>query len=73
MPFDRVRITSDKTYNSGLFIADFSAVPYGCGTWPAYWTVGPGWPAGGEIDVLFVPFLSYSLIKTLMATTSAAK
>jgi hypothetical protein len=27
-------------------------MPHGCSTWPAYWTVGPNWPNGGEIDVL---------------------
>lgn len=26
-------------------------MPFGCGTWPAYWLVGPNWPSGGEIDV----------------------
>lgn len=42
-----IRISSKKTYNRGLFIADFKAMPHGCGTWPAYWSVGPGWPGGG--------------------------
>ncbi|KAI9720052.1 MAG: hypothetical protein M1812_003179 [Candelaria pacifica] len=23
-----------------------------CGTWPAFWTLGPDWPNGGEIDIL---------------------
>ncbi|KAJ7217226.1 glycoside hydrolase family 16 protein [Mycena pura] len=49
---DSVRISSTKTYNSGLFIADFAAMPASCGVWPAWWSVGPNWPAGGEIDVL---------------------
>jgi len=48
----RVRITSKKTYTGGLFIADFFTMPHGCSIWPAYWSVGPDWPAGGEIDVL---------------------
>lgn len=30
---DSVRITSKKTYSGGLFIADFAAMPTGCGTW----------------------------------------
>lgn len=46
-----VRISSNKTYNSGLFILDVKHMPFGCGTWPAYWLVGPNWPSGGEIDV----------------------
>ncbi|KAJ7684334.1 glycoside hydrolase family 16 protein [Mycena polygramma] len=50
---DSVRISSKKTYNAGsLFIADFAAMPASCGVWPAWWTVGPSWPKGGEIDVL---------------------
>jgi hypothetical protein len=28
-----VRITSNKSYNSGLFLFDVNHVPYGCGTW----------------------------------------
>lgn len=47
-----VRIQSKKSYNGGLFIADFWAMPHGCGVWPAWWTVGPNWPSAGEIDVV---------------------
>ncbi|PCH36331.1 glycoside hydrolase family 16 protein [Wolfiporia cocos MD-104 SS10] len=49
-----VRISSPETYNSGLFIADFQAMPFGCGLWPAYWTVSASatWPDGGEIDII---------------------
>ncbi|KAF9497127.1 glycoside hydrolase family 16 protein [Pleurotus eryngii] len=47
-----VRIESKKTYNEGLFIADFFAMPHGCSVWPAWWSVGPNWPSAGEIDVL---------------------
>ena len=27
-------------------------MPYGCGTWPAFWSLGPNWPSHGEIDVI---------------------
>jgi hypothetical protein len=27
-------------------------MPHGCSVWPAYWSVGPNWPNGGEIDIL---------------------
>ncbi|RDB23664.1 putative glycosidase C21B10.07 [Hypsizygus marmoreus] len=49
---DSIRISSKKKYSRGLFIADFFAMPHGCSVWPAYWSVGPGWPDGGEIDKL---------------------
>ncbi|KAF8916325.1 glycoside hydrolase family 16 protein [Mucidula mucida] len=49
---DSVRISSKKQYNGGLFIASFWSMPHGCATWPAFWTVGPNWPNGGEIDIL---------------------
>ncbi|OJD25710.1 hypothetical protein ACJ73_02925 [Blastomyces percursus] len=47
-----VRIASKKSYNQGLVIADFLHVPNStCGTWPAFWMVGPSWPTTGEIDI----------------------
>ncbi|CAA7265327.1 unnamed protein product [Cyclocybe aegerita] len=49
---DSVRITSNAVYNTGLFILDLNTAPWGCAVWPAFWTVGPDWPAGGEIDIL---------------------
>ncbi|KAI0305885.1 glycoside hydrolase family 16 protein [Multifurca ochricompacta] len=49
---DSIRIASTKKYNGGLFIADFAAMPHGCAVWPAWWSVGPNWPDGGEIDVV---------------------
>ena len=27
-------------------------MPYGCGTWPAFWSLGPDWPSHGEIDII---------------------
>jgi len=54
--FDRaipsVRIASTKTYSSGLFISDFAAMAHGCAVWPAYWSLGRGWPDGGEMDII---------------------
>ncbi|TDL14738.1 glycoside hydrolase family 16 protein [Rickenella mellea] len=47
-----VRITSSSSFTGGIFILDAVHVPTGCGTWPAFWTVGLNWPAGGEIDIV---------------------
>lgn len=49
-----VRLTSNKSYGTGsLIILDLAHMPGGiCGTWPAFWTVGPDWPYGGEIDII---------------------
>jgi hypothetical protein len=48
-----VRVTSKKSYDGGLFIADFQHMPGStCSYWGAYWLFGPNWPAGGEIDIL---------------------
>ncbi|TAQ85301.1 hypothetical protein B7494_g6365 [Chlorociboria aeruginascens] len=48
-----VRLTSKQSFTKGLFIADIAHMPDSiCGVWPAFWTTGPGWPAGGEIDII---------------------
>jgi len=49
---DSIRISSKKSFNSGLILIDLDHMPVGCGTWPAFWTVGPNWPNGGEIDII---------------------
>ncbi|CAK7566755.1 MAG: hypothetical protein SEPTF4163_004707 [Sporothrix epigloea] len=46
------RVTSTKSYEKGLFVADIQHMPVGCGVWPAFWTLGANWPAGGEIDII---------------------
>lgn len=54
-PYGRqsIRLTSKKSYNSGLIILDLAHMPGGiCGTWPAFWTLGPDWPNHGEIDII---------------------
>lgn len=44
-----VRIISDNTYTHGLFVLNLTHMPWGCGTWPAFWLLGPDWPSNGEI------------------------
>jgi hypothetical protein len=49
------RVTGNKSYNASsglLVIGDIEHMPEGCGTWPAFWMVGPNWPNEGEIDIL---------------------
>ncbi|KAI1613799.1 endo-1,3(4)-beta-glucanase [Exophiala viscosa] len=48
-----VRLTSTKSYTHALILLDLEHMPGGvCGTWPAFWTVGPNWPNSGEIDII---------------------
>lgn len=47
-----VRITTEATFDGGLVVMDAVHMPTGCATWPAFWTNGPNWPAGGEIDII---------------------
>ncbi|KAI7971254.1 hypothetical protein EIK77_003553 [Talaromyces pinophilus] len=44
---------SNIHFDQGLLIADIAHMPgNACGTWPAFWTTGPNWPADGEIDII---------------------
>ncbi|KAI9887436.1 MAG: hypothetical protein M1823_000773 [Watsoniomyces obsoletus] len=48
-----VRVSSKKSYNKVLIVADMNHMPGGaCGTWPAFWTLGPNWPFNGELDIV---------------------
>lgn len=50
---ESVRVSSNKLYNTGLFVLDINRAPWGCGVWPAFWTLGNGvWPSTGEIDII---------------------
>lgn len=47
-----VRMTTDFSYTQGIVVLDAAHMPTGCGTWPAFWSNGPNWPSGGEIDIV---------------------
>ncbi|WVQ85198.1 hypothetical protein IAT38_007363 [Cryptococcus sp. DSM 104549] len=53
-PRDSVRITTKALFAGGLFIMDMGLMPWGCGVWPAFWTLGyeGSWPETGEIDII---------------------
>ncbi|KAK5938140.1 hypothetical protein PMZ80_009729 [Knufia obscura] len=47
-----VRVSSAKSYQHALVVADIVHMPSVCGTWPAFWMVGDDWPNNGEIDIV---------------------
>ncbi|KAJ7480170.1 glycoside hydrolase family 16 protein [Mycena galericulata] len=47
-----IRITTQQSFTGGLVIMDSVHMPTGCATWPAFWSNGPNWPTGGEIDIV---------------------
>ncbi|KAI8452926.1 family 16 glycosyl hydrolase, partial [Phakopsora pachyrhizi] len=47
-----VRLTSKKSFKYGLLVLNLIKIPFGCSTWPAFWTAGDNWPVGGEIDIV---------------------
>jgi len=49
-----VRLLSNANYTHALFVLDVNHMPYGCGLWPAFWSLGAEtpWPWYGEIDIL---------------------
>ncbi|ODO03202.1 hypothetical protein I350_06047 [Cryptococcus amylolentus CBS 6273] len=49
-----VRITTKSLFEGELFIIDMALMPWGCGVWPAFWTLGAdgAWPETGEIDII---------------------
>ena len=50
---ESIRITSKNSYNHGLFMLDLAHMPGGqCGSWPAFWLLGPNWPNSGELDII---------------------
>ncbi|WVO18318.1 hypothetical protein L204_106033 [Cryptococcus depauperatus] len=47
------KLFSKTAYDIGtVWVMDAVHLPYGCSVWPAFWTQGPKWPEGGEIDIV---------------------
>ncbi|KAI5810579.1 beta-1,3-1,4-glucanase [Pyronema omphalodes] len=47
-----VRLESKQRFTGGLFVLDVEHLPWGCGSWPAFWTFGAPWPFRGEVDII---------------------
>jgi len=48
------KIGTKKAWKHFLAAIRFTHVPWGCGVWPAFFSIGTGvpWPDGGEMDIL---------------------
>jgi len=52
-PVKSIKAMSSFVMEEGsLWLVDVAHFPTGCGQWAAFWSYGPNWPNGGEIDTI---------------------
>jgi len=52
-PVKSIKAMSSFVMEQGsLWLVDVAHFPTGCGQWAAFWSYGPNWPNGGEIDTV---------------------
>ncbi|GAA5930448.1 hypothetical protein JCM3775_004395 [Rhodotorula graminis] len=63
-----IKLSSKQQYGEGLYIWDIERMPQVCGAWPAIWSTGDNWPAGGEMDL--VEYVSHHTMNSMSVHTA---
>ena len=67
-----VRIETNEAFSYYTMVADVRHMPEGMGAWPALWSCGDNWPAGGELDIIEVRCCPAFLIPCPQRTYTAS-
>lgn len=70
---ETAKIATKETWNHFLATMQYSHVPFGCGVWPAFFTLAPDypWPQGGEMDIL--EYVNADFSKSSLHTAKGCK